>query len=124
MFLACGPWRSHCGSSLSFYCCRTLLVFSKSIKPDSLPSTVEMSYVHSLCTFQLTCPHAAWSLFTNSIITTKAFKNLENYKACCDDERCGNVESLRNPSVVSVFFHLFFCAYFVGTSEISSPLLC
>src|SRR5258708_37461915 len=122
MFLACGPWCSHRASSLLPlpYCTR----FSQKYKGRQPSQYCGNELCHSLCTFQLTCPHTARSLLTNSIITTEAFKNLENYKACCDDERSGNVEKPRNPAVLNVFFHSFFCAYFVGTSEISSLLAC
>jgi hypothetical protein len=33
------------------------------------------------------------NIFTNTINTTRALGIEENYKACCDDERCGTVES-------------------------------
>ncbi len=51
-------------------------------------------------------------LFTDTIITTEYFKNLENYEACCCDERCESVESLETPidySIYGVDLHVALC---------------
>src|SRR5258708_36186525 len=81
MFLACGPWCSHRASSLLPlpYCTR----FSQKYKGRQPSQYCGNELCHSLCTFQLTCPpHSAerGTLFTNSIITTEAFTNLETIK--------------------------------------------
>lgn len=43
MFLACGSWCAHLGSSPLFHRCRTVLAFIKSIKPTACRNSVEMS---------------------------------------------------------------------------------
>ena len=42
MFLACGSWCAHLGSSPLFHRCRTVLAFIKSIKPTACRSPVEI----------------------------------------------------------------------------------
>ncbi len=92
MFLACGSWCAHKGSSPLFDRCRTVLAFSQSIKPTRRVKPVEIGENQNSLTSN-GCARANAFFPQRQSLQQEGLLIFENYKACCCDERCGTVES-------------------------------